>query len=73
MEDVRDAIACCLLEHLLEYHFVQVFPWVEAAAKEDPLFADTFRRCFKFGQAEISRHSEQFDQLQAWCGTTRNG
>jgi len=66
-EDVRDAIACCLLEHLLEYHFDLLFPRVEKAVKEDSLFADTFSRCWKFGQAEDSTHSQHFDQLTTWC------
>jgi hypothetical protein len=30
-EDLRTAIATCLLEHLLEYHFDLIFPRVEAA------------------------------------------
>lgn len=66
-EDVRDAIACCLLEHLLEVHFVLLFPRVEKSVKEDPLFADTFTRCWKLGQAKDGVHSEHFDQLKAWC------
>lgn len=72
-EDVRDAIACCLLEHLLENHFALIFPRVEKAAKEDQLFADTFSRCWKFGQSEDVARSEQFDQLKAWCTTKRRG
>jgi hypothetical protein len=66
-EDVRDAIACCLLEHLLEHHFDVIFPRVETAARDDPLFADTFSRCWKLGQAKATGHCEQFDQLKTWC------
>ena len=47
-EDVAAAIACCLLEHLLEHHFDLIFPRVEKAAKEDPLFACTLSRCWTF-------------------------
>ena len=25
-KDLRDAVSCCVLEHLLEYHFELVFP-----------------------------------------------
>lgn len=67
LEDLRGAIACCILEHLLEYHFQLIFPRVEEAVKEDTLFADTFTRCWKFGQSETTPNSEEFDRLQAWC------
>jgi hypothetical protein len=55
-DDLRDAIACELLdlEHLLEYHFVSVFPRVRELAQQDRLFADMFCRCWKFGQSEPS-------------------
>lgn len=66
-EDVRDAIACCLLEHLLEFYFALLFPRVERAVKEDLSFADTFSRCWKLGQAESGANADQFDQLKAWC------
>jgi hypothetical protein len=67
--DLRTAIACCILEHLLEYHFLLIFPRVEQAVREDPLFADTFSGCWKFGQSEATTHSEQSDRLRAWCET----
>src|ERR1700710_1039595 len=41
-EDLRAAIATCLLEHLLEHHFDELFPKVEAAAIRSAEFADTF-------------------------------
>jgi hypothetical protein len=66
-QDLRDAIACCLLEHLLEYHFDLIFPRVKQAAVESKLFADTFTACWKFGQSEIPKNSRKFDRLQAWC------
>jgi hypothetical protein len=64
-EDLRDAVACVLLEHLLEFHFKQVFPLVETRAANDPLFADMFCRCWKFGQSEKPRNSKRFDELRA--------
>src|SRR4051812_16582633 len=39
-EDLRDAVATCLLEHLLEYHFAAYFPQVERLALADPRFGD---------------------------------
>ena len=66
-EDVRDAIACCLLEHLLEHHFASMFPRIERAVQEELLLADTFCRCWKFGEAQASDHSDEFDRLKAWC------
>ena len=51
-EDLRDAIATCLLEHLLEYHFDRIFPRVRELAEADTQFADTFCRCWKFGQSK---------------------
>ena len=67
--DLRDAIACCLLEHLLQYHFDLILPRVEQTAKASKLFADTFTRCWKFGQSESQENSKKFDRLQAWCRT----
>jgi len=44
--DLRDAIATCLLEHLLEHHFESYFPRVEIEARSDPRFGDCFSRCW---------------------------
>lgn len=62
-EDLRTAIATCLLEHLLEQHFAAYFPRVEQAALADALFGDTFRRCSQFGQAETLGNAERFEAL----------
>jgi hypothetical protein len=66
-EDLRDAIACLLLEHLLEHHFEAIFPRVEAAVAADPLFADMFLRCWKFGRTELPENEVRFDELQSRC------
>lgn len=66
-EDLRTAIACCLLEHLLEFHFEMVFPRVESAVKQRKLFADTFSRCWRLGQADLPDNRKKFDRLQKWC------
>jgi hypothetical protein len=62
-EDLRDAIATCLLEHLLEHHFVAFFPRVEARALREPLFGDTFRRCWWFGDAKAPSNAAQVARL----------
>src|SRR5688500_16895938 len=64
-QDTRAAMATCLVEHLLEYHFVEYFPKVERLAVTDPLFADTFSRCWQFGQSEHPGNSERFKALKA--------
>ena len=64
-EDLRTAIAVCVLEHLLEHHFELLFPLVEQGVRESPLFADCFSRCGKFGQSELPRNRARFEALQA--------
>ena len=70
-EDLRTAIATCLLEHLLEHHFDRLFPRVQELAEADALFADTFCRCWKLGQSERLENARKFDDLRAACKTKR--
>jgi hypothetical protein len=70
-EDLRMAIATCLLEHLLEHHFAQIFPKVESLAHRSARFAKTFSYCAKFGQSEENVNSLRFDRLQRYCMRTR--
>jgi hypothetical protein len=67
--DLRDAIATCLLEHVLEHHFERIFPRVQRLAEADPTFADTFRRCWKFGQSQLPENARRFDALRSWCSS----
>jgi hypothetical protein len=53
-EDLRAAIATCVLEHLLEYHFDALIGQVEDLARRNRFFADTVRRCWAFGLASES-------------------
>ena len=62
-DDLRMAVATCVLEHLLEHHFDSVFPQVEELAKSDPLFAETVSWCWKFGQARERANADRFDRL----------
>src|SRR5882724_11959274 len=49
-EDVRSAVASCMLEHLLESNFEEYFPLLKTQIIEgNILLTDTFRRCWKFG------------------------
>jgi hypothetical protein len=63
--DVRMAVATCLLEHLLEYHFDSIFPRVAKAVKRNRYFADTFLFCGKFGQSELPGNSRRIEGLKA--------
>ena len=52
--DMRGAVACCLLEHLLEHHFHQYFPKVKRILlRGDKRFAYTLSRCYFLGQAKV--------------------
>ena len=62
-DEVRAAIATCLLEHLLEHHFERIFPLVEQAVT-DPRFAATFSLCWKHGQSTLPANAARFDRLR---------
>lgn len=62
-DDVRAAIATCVLEHLLEHHFDRFFPLVQQAVA-DPRFADTFSLCWMYGQSAQPSNRTQFEQLR---------
>ena len=62
-DDVRQAIATCLLEHLLEYHFDLLFPRVEEVARANSWFAKTTVQCWKFGEAEEPSRAARFERL----------
>src|SRR5277367_2428672 len=62
-EDLRTAIATCLLEHLLEHHFDLMFPRVAAAAKSSANFAKTTAQCWKFGDAKHPERAKRLDRL----------
>jgi hypothetical protein len=64
-EDIRTAIATCLLEHLLEYYFTEFFPEVKDACKKSKRFALTFNLCSQFGQAEQPQNSKAFNELKS--------
>ena len=61
--DLRDAVACCLLEHLLEHHFKLLYPRVSAAAQSSRRFADTLRRCYWIGEAAWPGNAKRLDRI----------
>ncbi|HLX62482.1 MAG TPA: hypothetical protein VKX17_14485 [Planctomycetota bacterium] len=65
--NLRTAVACCLLEHLLAEHFDLIFPRVQDGVRKSKLFSDTFLRCWKIGQAVLTKNSIKFDRLERWC------
>jgi hypothetical protein len=68
-EDLRSAVATCLLERLLEQHFASFFSRTEDQVPQNPLFADTFSRCWKLGQSCEPENSTRFDALNSWIAT----
>jgi hypothetical protein len=64
-EDLRDAVATCLLEHLLEHHFELIFPRVVASVRQSREFALCFSRTWPFGQSELAVNRARYDALKA--------
>lgn len=63
-DDLRSAIATCILEHLLEYHFDLIFPRMEQLAKSNPVFARTVANCWLFGQSELPENAARLHDLR---------
>ena len=62
--DARMAIATCVLEHILEYHFDAFFPRVTIAARSSRRFSTTFGWCWQLGQAELPRNARRWQRLK---------
>lgn len=59
-EDLRMAIATCVLEHILEHHFDEYFPKLESAIRSgNAALKRTLARCWKFGDSEVPSNSER--------------
>lgn len=66
-EDVRAAVATCMLEHLLEERFDEYFPLLESEVLSGKLLlGDTLRRCWKLGLAELPDNSARWDQVVSY-------
>jgi hypothetical protein len=62
-QDLRMAVATCLLEHLLEHHFDLMFPRVREAAGKSVRFAETLSWCSEFGEASLPRNAARLQRL----------
>lgn len=63
-EDVRQAVATNILEHLLEYHFERFFPLVEAEVQAgNTRLADTLCLSWKLGFSTQRDNSQRWDSL----------
>jgi hypothetical protein len=63
-EDVRTAVATCMLEHLLEHKFNQYFPLVESEIRAgNALLGKTLLLSWKMGAAKQPANAAQWDSL----------
>lgn len=60
-DDLRAAIATCLLEEILSEHFDLIFPRVQVRIKDDPIFAEMFCMCWIEASPE---NRERFESLK---------
>ena len=61
--DLRTAVATCLLEDLLKYHFLRIFPLVSEASRQSSRFADTLSRCWALGEARKPQNMKRLRAL----------
>jgi hypothetical protein len=66
--DIRDGVRCCILEHILEYHFREFFSKAARRAERDARFAYTLQGIYKFGEAAKPRNAALYDGLMARLG-----
>ena len=71
--DLRAAVACVLLEHLIEQHFDLIFPRLGRAATESVRFADTIRSCWCFLPEKQPEKYERVKRLQRRLSRRRDG
>lgn len=73
-EDVRAAVATCMLEHLLEERFDEYFPLLESEIRSGKvLLGDTLRRCWKLGLSELPHNAARWDALVSFARKTLAG
>lgn len=62
--DIRTGVACCILENLLGYHFLEYFPKIEKIIESgNRCFVTTLGICWKFDQTEKPENAKRFDAL----------
>jgi hypothetical protein len=64
-EDVRAAVATCVLEHLLAINFDLFFGRMEGLALANQNFAKTVAMCWDFGEMELPENAERMRSLRA--------
>jgi hypothetical protein len=57
-EDIRLAIACCVLEHVLESHFRKYFRACRELASKNDRFHDTLKKASRWVRAHLGRQAE---------------
>jgi|GEM_PF-3581586 len=63
-EELQQAIALCVLEHIFQFHFKEYFPKAKKILLSgNKRFWETFCQCGKFGQSEEKANSLQWDKL----------
>lgn len=63
--DLRQAVATCLLEHILEKHFSRFFPRLKAEIESgNDLLGETFLLCAKFGQSNLPQNSSSWEAMR---------
>ncbi len=63
-EDVRDEIATCALEHLLEYHFSKFIDRIEVLIRTpNRNFRDTLGMCWVLGDAENLENARRLERV----------
>jgi len=72
-ENLRGAVATCLLEGLLEYHFEKIFDRVAKLALQEPLFASTVELCWRFAEGGNPDHLTRLRELQEESRQRRAG
>jgi hypothetical protein len=63
-EDLRMALATCLVEHLLEHHFDKYFFEVRSAARSDLAIADIVTKCWSFEANADSALAQSIENLK---------
>ena len=62
--DLRAAIGTCLLEHLLDDQFDELFPPIRQAALKSKQFARTFEMCWWNGEAKLPKNAARIERLK---------
>jgi hypothetical protein len=68
-DDLRAAIATCVLEHLLEHHLDRMFPRVEHLTRSSLAFAETLTMCWPFGEATRPEKAARLNRLLRELGS----